>query len=375
MPWKDYSTMSLRYEFVTFALCHDSNIRELCRRFEISPKTGYKWISRYLREDVCGLKDRSKRPHNSPGRTADELEQWVLAVRDTHPAWGGRKIRRILQERGFPYVPCPSTITEILRRHGRLNPEESSQHKSWKRFAHEAPNRLWQMDFKGDFPMEKGGRCYPLTILDDHSRFSVCLKACGDEKGSTVQPVLTDTFRRYGLPEHMIMDNGAPWGIDGHSFTHLTAWLIRLGVYVSYTRPYHPQTLGKDERFHRTLKVEVLANHVFYDLMHCQKKFDDWRDIYNTVRPHEALDMKTPAKCYHPSLRPFPETLEPIEYGPDDIIRKVQGKGEISYKNRCFVVGKAFHGYPVALRHTAEDGIMDVYFCHQRITKINLKVT
>jgi hypothetical protein len=231
------------------------------------------------------------------------------------------------------------------------------------------------MDFKGNFLMENGGRCYPLTILDDHSRFSTCLKACADEKGRTVQPVLTDTFRRYGLPECMIMDNGSPWGVGRHSFTHLTAWLIRLGIYVSYSRPYHPQTLGKDERFHKTLNVEVLANRSLYDLMHCQKKFDDWRDIYNTVRPHEALDMKTPAQCYHPSLRPFPETLGQIEYGPDDIIRKVQGKGEISYKNRYFIVGRAFHGHPVALRHTTEDGIMDVYFCHQRITKINLKAT
>lgn len=375
MPWKERSAMSLRYEFVTFALCNDSNIRELCRRFDISPKTGYKWISRCIREGVYGLKDRSKCPHNSPGRTADELEQSVLTIRDEHSAWGGRKIRRILLTRGFSHVPAPSTITEILRRHGRLKSEESSPHKTWKRFEHEAPNRLWQMDFKGHFPMENGGRCYPLTILDDHSRFSTCLKACGDEKGRTVQPVLTDTFRRYGLPECMIMDNGSPWGIGRHSFTHLTAWLIRLGIYVSYSRPYHPQTLGKDERFHKTLNVEVLANRSLYDLMHCQKKFDDWRDIYNTVRPHEALDMKTPAQCYHPSLRPFPETLEQIEYGPGDIIRKVQGKGEISYKNRYFLVGRAFHGYPVALRHTTEDGIMDVYFCHQRITKINLKAT
>lgn len=375
MPWKECSTVSLRYEFVTFALCQGANIRELCRRFGISPKTGYKWISRRLQEGVYGLKDRSKRPHHSPRRTTDELEQVVLAIREEHPAWGGRKIRKVLQERGFPHVPSPSTITEILRRHGKLNPEESSPHKHWKRFAHDAPNRLWQMDFKGDFPMEQGGRCYPLTILDDHSRFSVCLKACGDEKGCTVHPVLTDTFRRYGIPECMIMDNGAPWGVGRHSFTRLTAWLIRLGIDVRYARPYHPQTLGKDERFHRTLNVEVLANRIFYDLIHCQKKFDDWRAIYNTVRPHEALDMKTPAQCYHPSSRPFPEVLEPIEYGPDDIVRKVQGKGEISYKNRYFLVGRAFHGHPVALRHTTDDGIMDVYFCHQRITKINLKVT
>src|SRR5664280_1312960 len=166
MPWKESSAMSLRYEFVTFALCHSSNIRELCRRFEISSKTGYKWISRYIQEDMKGLKDRSKRPHSSPGRTADELEKSVLTVRDAHPAWGGRKIRRILLDRGFSHVPAPSTITDILRRHGKIKPEESSIHKKWKRFEHEAPNRLWQMDFKGDFPLENGRRCYPLTVLD-----------------------------------------------------------------------------------------------------------------------------------------------------------------------------------------------------------------
>lgn len=373
MPWKESSAMSLRYEFVTFALCHSSNIRELCRRFEISPKTGYKWVSRYIQEDMKGLKDRSKRPHSSPGRTADELEKSVLAVRDEHPAWGGRKIRRILLDRGFSHVPAPSTITDILRRHGKIKPEESSTHKKWKRFEHEAPNRLWQMDFKGDFPLENGRRCYPLTVLDDHSRFSICLKACCDEKRVTVQPLLTDVFRRYGLPECMIMDNGAPWGgKGGYTFTHLTVWLIRLGIYVGYSRPYHPQTMGKDERFHRTLKVEVLANHPFHDLAHCQRKFDDWRDIYNTIRPHEALGMKTPAKLYHPSLRPFPETLEPIEYGPGDIVRKVQSKGEIFYKGRAFRVGAAFHGYPIALRHTDKDGIMNVIFCHQNVAQINL---
>jgi transposase InsO family protein len=373
MPWKESSSMSLRYEFVTFALCHGSNMRELCRRFEISPKTGYKWRSRYLQENIKGLKDRSKRPHTSPERTADKIEKSILAVRDEHPAWGGRNIRRILLESEFPCAPAPSTITDILSRHGRIKPEDSSPHKAWKRFEHEEPNLLWQMDFKGDFPLESGGRCYPLTVLDDHSRFSICLKACSDEKRSTVQPLLTDTFRRYGLPERMIMDNGSPWGgKGGYTFTHLTVWLIRLGIYVGHSQPYHPQTLGKDERFHRTLKVEVLANHVFHDLMYCQKKFDDWRDVYNTIRPHEALGMKTPVKFYHPSLHQFPEVIEPIEYGPGDVVRKVQSKGEIFYKGRPFRVGAAFHGHPVALRHTDEDGVMNVIFCHQKVAQINL---
>jgi transposase InsO family protein len=226
------------------------------------------------------------------------LEEAVLAIRDHHSAWGGRKISRILLNQGFSRIPAPSTITEILRRHGRLNSEESAKHKAWERFEHEAPNRLWQMDFKGDFALRGGGRCYPLTILDDHSRFAVCLRGCGDQRGSTVEPVLETAFRRYGLPQAMIMDNGSPWGLDGHAYTQLAVWLIRLDISVSHCRPYHPQTLGKEERFHRTLKAEVLKGNVFDDLDHCQRRFDDWRDTYNLVRPHEALGMKTPAQCY-----------------------------------------------------------------------------
>jgi transposase InsO family protein len=375
MPWKEYSTMSQRREFVTFALSQYSHIRALCRLYGISPKTGYKWISRYLEAGESALGDRSRRPHHSPKRTAEDLEEAVLAIRDHHPAWGGRKIGRILQSQGFSRIPAPSTITEILRRHARLNPEESAKHKAWERFEHEAPNRLWQMDFKGDFPLQAGGRCYPLTILDDHSRFAVCLRGCGDQRGSTVEPVLETVFRRYGLPEAMIMDNGSPWGLDGHAYTQLAVWLIRLDISVSHCRPYHPQTLGKEERFHRTLKTEVLMGNVFDDLDHCQRRFDDWRDTYNLIRPHEALGMKTPAQCYYPSPRAFPEVLEPIDYAPGAIVRKVQDKGEIYYKGRAYILGRAFHGYPVALRHTEEDGILDVYFCHQRIAHINLRVT
>jgi len=158
--------MSLRREFVTFALCQSSHIRTLCRSYGISPKTGYKWISRYLENGESGLRDRSCRPHRSPNRTAEGLEEAVLAIRDHHSAWGGRKIYRILLNQGFSRIPAASTITEILRRHGRLNPEESAKHKAWERFEYEAPNRLWQMDFKGDFALQAGGRCYSFGDTD-----------------------------------------------------------------------------------------------------------------------------------------------------------------------------------------------------------------
>lgn len=375
MPWQEVSTMSLRKEFIMLATQDHANISELCRRFGISRKTAYKWLGRYEEAGSEGLQDRSRRPHRSDNRTPEPVQQLVLSVRDAHPAWGGRKIKRRLQDLGHAALPSASTLSDILRRNGRLDASQSAKHTPWRRFEHDAPNRLWQMDFKGHFATG-AGRCHPLTVLDDHSRYSLRLEACANQQGSTVQACLTGAFRRYGIPERMTMDNGAPWGSDAsHPYTPLTAWLIRLGIRVSHSRPYHPQTQGKDERFHRTLNAEVLQGKVFHDLDQCQRRFDQWRNVYNLERPHEAIGMAPPASRYRPSDRGFPEALPGIEYGPGDIVRKVQHKGEIHYRGAVFKVSKAFHGYPVALRPDSEDGVMKVYFCQQCIAKVDLRAS
>lgn len=372
MPWREVSTVSLRHEFVLLANAERANVRALCRRMGIAPNTGYKWLARYRLEGPGGLQDRSRRPRTSPQQSAPAVERAVVAMRDAHPAWGGRKIRARLLATGWTHLPAPSTVTAILKRHSRLHPQESAAPRAWQRFEHERPNSLWQMDFKGHFALRQG-RCHPLTVLDDCSRFVVGLYACDNERGAAVQSRLTTIFRRYGLPESMLMDNGAPWGSDAqHRHTPLTAWLMRLGIRICHGRPYHPQTQGKDERFHRTLVAEVLRYQSFRDLGHCQAHFDHWRDVYNLQRPHQALQMAVPASRYQPSSRPFPEVLPPIEYGPDDVVRKVQAEGLISYKNRRVHVSKAFRGFPVAFRPTTEDGILEVFFCHQQIARINL---
>jgi transposase InsO family protein len=301
------------------------------------------------------------------------MEKALLAVRGDHPAWGGRKIRARLQAVGKENVPAPSTITAILKRHGRINPEESPKHKAFKRFEADAPNDLWQMDFKGHFDAAEG-RCHPLTVLDDHSRYSVGLKACGNEKAQTVRQCLAEIFRRYGLPKKILTDNGSPWGSDkDHPHTPLTVWMMRLGVVVIHARAYHPQTLGKDERFHQTLKKEVSQYCIGLNLRRCQKRFDQWRDIYNFQRPHESLDMAVPASRYRQSTRSYPENLPPIQYGPGDQIRKVQYGGWISFRNRPYRISRAFRGEYVALRPTATDGLFDIFFCNQKIDQINLK--
>ena len=362
MPWQERSTMTLRHEFLTLAQVPGTNFSRLCRRFGISRKTGYKWRRRYHIEGVTGLSDRSRRPQHSPHRSPPTIEASVLEVRDRY-GWGARKIKSYLERAGGG-PPAQSTVHASLLRHERVT---NSQ---------ERPNQLWQMEFKGHFRLGNQERCHPLTVLDDHSRYALCLQACRNEQTATVQQQLTATFRRYGLPERMLMDNGSPWGNDlTHQYTPLTVWLLRLGVAVTHSRPYHPQTQGKDERFHRSLKVEVLTGRVFADFDRMQLRFDEWRHCYNHVRPHEALAMAVPASHYQASARSFPEQLPPLQYGATDQVRKVQIDGKISFHHREFRVGKAFRGYPVALRPTTADGVYDVYFATHRITEIDLRLS
>jgi transposase InsO family protein len=346
------------------------NRRELCRRFGIHPDTGYKWLGRGMADGAFA--DRSRRPHSSPRRTAAAIEALVLAVRDAHPAWGARKIVRCIERDG---VSCPaySTVHEILRRHGRIvaRPGGAAAHQ---RFEKPAPNLLWQMDFKGWIPLANGDRCHPLTILDDHSRYDLCLEACANEQGSTVQGRLELTFRRYGLPEAFFVDNGTPWGdSSGQRWTRLGVWLLKLGIAVLHSRPYHPQSRGKNERFHRTLQAEVFALKRFRDLGEVQRAFDAWRTTYNLVRPHQALDQDVPASRYRPSARSMPEQLPQIEYDDSEIVRRVgTTKAYISFKGRLWVVPRAFHGERVAIRPSAADGQYGVFFGAYQIANIDL---
>jgi transposase InsO family protein len=370
MPWGEVSTVSLRSEFVRLAAAGGANVSELARRFGVSRKTAYKWLARHAAAGPAGLADRSRRPRTAPAATAPEVERAVLDLRAGHPAWGGRKLRRRLLDQGAARVPAASTITAILRRHGRLGPP-AGRARAFARFEHEAPNRLWQMDFKGPFPAGSGA-CHPLTVLDDHSRYAVGLVACPDETFGTVREGLTGVFRRYGLPERVLCDNGPPFGSWESPYTALGVWLLRLGVGVSHGRPYHPQTQGKDERFHRTLAAEVLAGRAFGDLGRCQAAFDAWRDVYNHERPHEALGLGVPAGRYAVSPRPYPEALPEPEYGPGDLVRKVQRDGTISFRGRDWRVGEAFRGQRVGVRPQA-DGVWAVYFSAHAVARIDAR--
>ncbi len=371
MPWEEKSIMEQRQEFVVLAACEDANIRELCRRFRISPTTAYKWLKRHEDGGREGLADHSRRPANSPSSSHPNIEALILEARRTHPAWGARKLRRWLQDRGITGLPAPSTVHAILVRHGCITEAASATHTPWQRFEHAAPNDLWQMDFKGHFAAGSR-RCHPLTVIDDHSRYVVCLGALDNEGLIDTQACLIRTFERYGLPWRLTMDNGSPWGEPGY-YTRFELWLMRLGVKVSHSRPYHPQTQGKGERFHRTLDVELLQSKGFRDLAHAQQEFDTWLPVYNQERPHEALGMRAPVTRYAPSTRSYPGTLPALQYGPTDAVRKVQGKGEFSYMGKLYKLGKAFTGQCVAIRDTPCDYVRHVYYGSHHVASIDLR--
>ena len=372
MPFKESSILSQREELCRLALLPGANLSELGRRFGVSRPTIYKWRERYRTEGVAGLADRSRRPRTSPSKTAPEVETLVLELRKDDP-WGGRKLRRLLQAEGIDPVPSGSTITEILRRHGKLDGPGTGQPRDWVRFEHPEPNDLWQMDFKGHFALGEG-RCHPLTVLDDHSRFALAIGACGDERTKTVARWLERLFEQHGLPERILTDNGPPWDTGGpERHTLLTVWLLDLEIHVSHGRPYHPQTQGKDERFHRTLKEELLSRESFTDLKAAQARFDAWRDKYNYKRPHQALDYATPASRYRDSARKMPTTIAPPEYEPQALVRKVDARGWILFKGRRIRCSKAFRGRAVALRATDADGLFDLCYRRHVLAQVDLR--
>lgn len=374
MAWREQTSMSEREAFVALVSAGVVSFQEACRRFAISRKTGYKWVERAQSGAEDWSRDRSRRPHTAPTRTADAIEAQIVAARLAHPAWGGRKLHYWLKTQGLADPPAPSTITAILRRQGLLADHDPTQ-LAPRRFAHPRPNDLWQLDFMGHLPMTTG-RLHPLTLIDDHSRFALGLWACGHERGELVQAHLTSVFQRCGLPVAILTDNGPPWGaMGGGGITRFEAWLIQLGIQVRHGQPYHPQTQGKVERLHRTIAAEVTATRHFADLDAAQTAFDAWRRVYNQDRPHEALDFGVPNQRYTPSVFPFPDPLPPIDYGeqgPDCQVRLVRGQGAISFRNRSYFISRGLIGQPVAIKPTATDGQFAVYFCHRVVAQIDL---
>ena len=369
MPWKETTVEQSRTSFVAEVLSAEKSKSQICREYGIDRKTGYKWLERAQNGE--SLADRSHKPRSHPNQTRPEIVDLIITARTQHPAWGARKLKRYLENQGHQGLPAQSTICEILKRNGLVLPEESAAHKPYTRFEKEHPNDMWQMDFKGDFGLLNNRRCHPLTVLDDYSRYSLCLEAKENQQGPGVFASLTRLFTEFGLPRSILCDNGPPWGDSKPGgITQFDVWMMQLGILPIHSRPCHPQTLGKDERFHRTLKDEVLKRELFADIQAAQERFDRWRYEYNYERPHNALELNTPSKRYRPSKRQLPSQLTEPDYDSGKNLRKVNYKGYVSINAHRYYLTEALIGKMLEIRPVSDTQV-SLHYGGFRVAIIN----
>lgn len=327
MPWGSKTVKDLRKEFVQ-AAAESTNISQLCREYGISRPTAYKWLNR----DAAGqgLEDRSRAPHNVPKRTDEAIESAILTVRAENPGWGGKTIRKLLENQGYKDLPCSKTVSNILKRNGCISQEESLKHTPYKRFERANCNELWQTDFKGEFPVGSGVYCFALNILDDHSRYLIKIYPA-ESSANVVIPAFREAFEEYGMPLSILSDNGAQFAGFRGGYTQFEKWLMDLDILPIHGRVRHPQTQGKIERLHRTMKSELLNHITFADMAEAKLYLQNWRRKYNEIRPHEALQMRCPNEVYKPSERKYTEKPPKYEYGGEHHVVKVNSWGYVRY--------------------------------------------
>ena len=359
MPWSETCAMDERMRFVMAASEDEAVMSEICAEFGISRQTGYKWLSRYRAEGVEGLKERSRAPINHGLSRDEELIAATLGLRERQPTWGPKKLRRKLAER-WPDIapPASSTIGDWLRKEGltqvrrprRRCPPFSSPLK-----AADAPNAVWCADFKGWFQTGDKKRCYPLTISDAMSRYLLRCQTVARPDGAHVRPVFDAAFlASSGCRLRSVRTTGRPFASTGvGGLSQLAVWLIKLGVRPERIDPGKPQQNGRHERMHRTLKAET-ASPPAATLAEQQRRFDDFRAVYNHERPHEALDFATPASLYRASPRAYPCVLREPDYPDDCAVRRVRSNGEIKWAGDLVFVSEALIGEPVAIAETEE---------------------
>jgi transposase InsO family protein len=354
-----------RVEFVVAAIRKSQSFRSLCDEFGISRPTGYLWLRRYERQGVPGIAERSRKPHSSPGRTDAAIEQRVRQVRLRYPDWGARKLQVVLSREGVELAR--NTIHRILLRHDLVKPVD--QHPAaLQRFQRQQPNELWQMDFKGPkgWPQPVG----PLSVLDDHSRYLILLAANGSTEGQPVREQLETAFHSCGVPEALLMDHGTPWWNQQSPSgrTKLSLWLMRQGIRLYWSGVRHPQTQGKIERFHGSLQRAL--NRRGFPGQHLQAWLDAYRREHNHVRPHEALNMKTPATVWHPSSRRYDPRPPRWEYPAGAWVLKVDPQGKIEVQGRKWKISKALCGEWVQL--VAIEHRVLVYYCATLVRELDL---
>lgn len=366
MPWDETTGMDQRVRFIgDFTSCRYT-MSELCERYGISRKTGYKWCERYKEEGVEGLLDRCRAPRRSPQQTEARCEEALVGARRSHPDWGARKLLLGLRKRHPEWAwPAASTGGEILRRHGLVEPRRRRRRlpvpgKPLVEATH--PNRLWTADFKGEFRTGDRQLCYPLTVAD---RFSRYLLGCRSRRSTAVlaaRPVFEELFVEYGLPEAILTDGGSPFAAAAspRRLSRLSVWWVKLGIEPVVIQPGKPQQNGCHERMHRTLKAAT-ARPPAPTWAAQQRAFDRFRREYNQERPHEGIGMQTPSQLYRPSMRPYPSRLEELSYPGHFEVRRVRSSGEIKWQGQRLFVSDVLEGELVGLEER-DDGLWSLCF-------------
>lgn len=360
MPWDETTRMTQRLKFVFALESCQYTMSELCDRFGISRKTGYKWAERYVREGPGGLVDRSRAPLSSPQRMSSEASQELVKLRRRFPGWGPHKLKAFLEgQRPELKVPAASTIGDLLKREGLVEPRRPRRRHlppQAPRVEAVAANDVWSSDFKGQFRLGDGGLCYPLTVSDGYSRYLLGCEGLESPSGQASRQVFERLFREYGLPRAILTDNGSPFAAARSlaRLSRLSVWWIKLGIRPVLTQPGHPEQNGRHERMHRTLKAET-ARPPGADAGQQQERFDQFRRVYNEQRPHQALGQTTPAALYEPSTRPYPSRLEPWQYPGHFEVRTVRTAGEIKWQGELLYVSDALAGEQIGLEEVEED--------------------
>lgn len=370
MPWAETEPMKERARFVAEWERGHYTMTELCERFGVSRKTGYKRLDRWEAEGIDGLRDRSRAPRCCPHKVAPEIARAIVEARRQHPSWGPRKLLAWLAARHPEFdLPATSTAGDLLKREGLV--KRRRRRRAWKHpgapeLETAAPNDVWTADFKGHFRTRDGTYCYPLTIVDQHTRYLLRCQALGSVRTVEAQPVFERLFREVGLPQAIRTDNGAPFASTGiHGLCAMNVWWIRLGIAHQRIEPSHPEQNGAHERMHRTLKQEA-TRPPGQTLRGQQRKFDRFRREYNEERPHQALRDRPPASRWRPPRCPYPSPLPKPEYPGHHLVRLVSNAGTFRFKVRQIFLSNALAQDYIGLEET-NDGIWGIYFYDVRL--------
>ena len=367
MPWKEIGVVESRIEAV-IRHAEGERVCALSREYGVSRQTIYKWLDRYGKEGACGLFDRSRRPNRSPNRISTRIERRIVELREEY-GWGGRNLRDLLAREGIKV--SAATVDRVIARNGLIR-ENDKQRPAIRRFQREKPNQLWQMDFKGEYRLP-GGTCWPLSIVDDHSRYSIGLIGLRSTTFNQVSRRLISCFEEFGLPDAMLMDHGAPWYATSHpsGLSRITVMLQKQGIRPIFSGVGHPQTQGKVERFHRTLSRHLRWHGVPQEFDKMCDALASFRQIYNEIKPHCALDRRTPAQCYYPSSRRFDPLPPAWVYPSGAVVKKLTPQGTLHWQGHLFFVSQALPDEHVWCRQI-ENRLLVVYR-DQMVREIDLE--